>query len=288
MALALATHNGPFHADDVLAAALIRIFVDSEATVTRTRDSEKLAQAQVVFDVGGEFDAERCRFDHHQREYTGNRSSAGMVLDWIESQDKIAHSVASALRHQLVDYVDAVDIGARGSDSDVPCFSTMVGVLVECANDADFDVWYERAVAMAMDIVRGIRIGCERAERDAEEVRLAMESAEREGRVVLFFERYLKWKPANFAAGGETHPTDYVLFPGKRDWRVVTVPVAAESKDDKRKLPSEWGGLEGEALAAVVGVEGARFCHKNCFIASFDTREAAIEALMKWQRYGAS
>ncbi len=283
--LSLATHNGPFHADDVLAAALVRVFKDADATVLRTRDSEKLSNADVVFDVGGEFDAERCRFDHHQRDYTGTRSSAGMVLDWLESEGSVRGTVAESLRHQLVNYVDAVDIGARGSDADVPCFSTIVGIMVECARDSDFDSWYERAVAMAVDVVAGVRIGCERAEEDALSVRSAMADAAEEGRRVLFFDRYLKWKPAYFAADGAEHPTDYVLFPGKGDWRVVTVPVGPESKDDKRKLPSQWGGLEGEELAAVVGVEGARFCHKNCFIASFETRDAALEALRAWDRY---
>lgn len=284
MALQLATHNGPFHADDVLAAALVRIFADSDATVLRTRDSEKLAGADVVFDVGGVFDVGTCRFDHHQRDYEGNRSSAGMVLDWLESTSKVSASVASALRFQLVDYVDAVDTGARTSAGDVPCFSTMVGVLVERASDKDFDHWYERAVSMAQDIAQGIITGTERSERDAEAVHAAMETAVSEGRRVLFFDAYLKWKPAYFAAGGGEHPTDYVLFPGKGDWRVVTVPVAIDSKDDKRKLPEEWAGLEGASLEEVVGVPGARFCHKNRFIAAFDSREAAILALRAWKR----
>jgi uncharacterized UPF0160 family protein len=60
--------------------------------------------------------------------------------------------------------------------------------------------------------------------------------------------------------------------------------VAADSKDDKRKLPEEWAGLEGAALEEVVGVVGARFCHKNRFIAAFEHREAALAALRAWDR----
>lgn len=285
MALHLATHNGPFHADDVLAAALIRVFVDSDATVHRTRKADELEKADVVFDVGGVFDPGTARFDHHQRDYQGQRSSAGMVLDWIEGRNQIETSVASSLRAQLVDYVDAVDTGARGSESGVPCFSMMVGVLVERANDSDFDHWYERAVAMAVDIVEAIKMGCLRSERDALAVRQAMDDAHANERRVIFFDEYLKWKPAYFAASGAEHPTEYVLFPGRGDWRVVTIPVAADSKDDKRKLPGEWAGLEGAELEKVVGVAGARFCHKNCFIAAFADREAALEALRRWDRF---
>ena len=71
MALRVATHWGSFHADDVLAWALIRHFLDSDAEVVRSRDPAVLASADIVMDVGGTFDPAARRFDHHQQEYTG-------------------------------------------------------------------------------------------------------------------------------------------------------------------------------------------------------------------------
>lgn len=38
-----------------------------DAEVVRTRDPELLAECDVVVDVGGEYDPERHRYDHHQR-----------------------------------------------------------------------------------------------------------------------------------------------------------------------------------------------------------------------------
>lgn len=38
-----------------------------DAEVVRTRDPERLAECDVVVDVGGEYDPERHRYDHHQR-----------------------------------------------------------------------------------------------------------------------------------------------------------------------------------------------------------------------------
>lgn len=35
--------------------------------MVRTRDPERLAECDVVVDVGGEYDPERHRYDHHQR-----------------------------------------------------------------------------------------------------------------------------------------------------------------------------------------------------------------------------
>lgn len=287
MALLLGTHSGSFHADDVLAAALIRVFLDPEAKVVRSRDPEVLDRADIVFDVGHVFDPERGRFDHHQREYEGERSSAGMVLDHLESEGHVEPALATLLRAELVDYVDAVDVGARQPEHGVPCFSMIVGVLNERA-DEDFDRWYHRAVELALDVVEGIRAGFERANADAAAVQRAMAEAEAEGRRVLILDRYLKWKPAYFDAGGAEHPTDLVLFPGRGDWRLVTIPIAVGSREDKVKLPAHWAGLEGEPLAEASGIAGARFCHRNRFIAAFDTREAALEGIAQVPPPGSS
>ena len=206
-----------------------------------------------------------------------------MGLDHLEQEGHVRAPIARKLREELVDYVDAVDIGARRSDEGVPCFSMLVGVLNERAGE-DFDPWYGRAVDFAADVVRGVCAGVERAAAAAAEIEAGMKEASESGLRTIVLGRYIKWKPAYFAAGGAEHPTDYVLFPGKGDWRVVTIPVAEGSRDDKRKLPSEWAGLEGDALSEVVGVQGARFCHRNAFIAAFDSKKAALEALSKWDR----
>src|SRR5690606_34861799 len=101
MPLRCGTHSGSFHADDVLALALIRAFADPDATVVRTRDPAVLAACDVVFDVGGVHDPARGRFDHHQNDYTGDRSSAGLVLDWLEAEDKLPRQLASRLRWEV-------------------------------------------------------------------------------------------------------------------------------------------------------------------------------------------
>ena len=62
----VATHHGSFHADDVLAWALIRVFLDPQAELIRTRDEGVIQSADVVIDVGGVFDPDSSRFDHHQ------------------------------------------------------------------------------------------------------------------------------------------------------------------------------------------------------------------------------
>jgi len=49
------THDGPFHADDVFADAVLRAAL-SEVQLTRSRDTAVIASADLVFDVGGIYD----------------------------------------------------------------------------------------------------------------------------------------------------------------------------------------------------------------------------------------
>jgi uncharacterized UPF0160 family protein len=83
----IGTHNGHFHADEALAVHMLRMlptYHDSE--LVRTRDPKLLETCHTVVDVGGEYDAQRNRYDHHQRGFTTTfpgrntkLSSAGLV-----------------------------------------------------------------------------------------------------------------------------------------------------------------------------------------------------------------
>ncbi|KFY63868.1 hypothetical protein V496_03654 [Pseudogymnoascus sp. VKM F-4515 (FW-2607)] len=85
--ISIGTHNGHFHADEALAVYMLRLLpAYKSASLVRTRDPARLAECHTVVDVGGEYDASRNLFDHHQRTFTTtfpNRStklsSAGLV-----------------------------------------------------------------------------------------------------------------------------------------------------------------------------------------------------------------
>jgi uncharacterized UPF0160 family protein len=282
-AMLLATHSGPFHCDDVFACALLRCFFDPELTWIRTRDLARIAAADIAIDVGGEYDPARRRFDHHQRDYTGQLSSAGMVLEWLSSERHIDGALATKLREQYVDYIDAVDNGRRKPDEAIPCLPSVVGALCEQAEThAEFDARYAEAVQVCIGILNGMRQAELRTEQARAEVASAMARATAAGTRVLTFDRHLKWKRAYFEQGGAEHPTDYALFPDGERWQLVAIPPAHESFDKKRPLPAAWAGLVDEALCQVIGVPGAKFCHKNLFIAVFESRESALQAIDKW------
>jgi uncharacterized UPF0160 family protein len=85
--ISIGTHNGHFHADEALAIYMLRLLPTyKDATLIRTRDPALLETCHTVVDVGGEYDASKNRYDHHQRTFNTtfpNRptklSSAGLV-----------------------------------------------------------------------------------------------------------------------------------------------------------------------------------------------------------------
>jgi uncharacterized UPF0160 family protein len=161
-----ATHSGNFHADDVLAAAAMRL-TKPDISILRSRDMEQLNKADILFDVGRVFNPATCRFDHHQLEYSETRdngipySSFGLV--WRELGDKLCDSAASANRVDLslVQGVDAIDCGVSFSKEAQPVklmsISAVLGSFNQGwqdmasaeANNAAFD----RAVIVAQSIL---------------------------------------------------------------------------------------------------------------------------------------
>lgn len=76
----IATHNGTFHCDEVLACHMLRNHTSTfqNASIVRSRDPAVLAGANIVVDVGGEYDVSRRRFDHHQRGFSSTFEDSGL------------------------------------------------------------------------------------------------------------------------------------------------------------------------------------------------------------------
>ncbi|KAI7786005.1 myg1 protein [Diaporthe eres] len=138
-AVTIGTHNGHFHADEALAVHMLRAHIPRYhgARLIRTRDPKVLETCDTVVDVGGEYDADRRRFDHHQRGFTTvfpgrntKLSSAGLVYMHF-GKEAIANRRASAaadpstvdliynkVYESFVEAVDANDNGVNAYDAE--------------------------------------------------------------------------------------------------------------------------------------------------------------------------
>lgn len=287
MSVVVGTHSGTFHADDVVAFALVTCFVDGDALLVRSRDQATLDACDIVVDVGGRFEASEKRFDHHQASYTGPRSSAGMVLDWLMDTAVIDAPLEAYLRARLVEYIDDVDVGRVAPKAGIPCFPSMVALMNERAQTPEQKhTAFLRCASFIHEVILGLRQAHESRLEATQAVLTEMNAAQEAGRSVLFFDRYYPWKEIYFAHGGETHPTAFVLFPSDGEkWKIVTIPPQLGQFEQKVSLPQSWAGKLGDDLEEATGVSGSLFCHKNRFIAVFKSRDGALDALKRFNLY---
>tara|TARA_Y100000034_G_C6875463_1_gene400311 strand:- start:485 stop:1525 length:1041 start_codon:yes stop_codon:yes gene_type:complete len=67
-----ATHDGSFHADEVYCTAAVKL-IWPKIKILRTRDGEKIKEADIVYDVGKIHNPSKDLFDHHQRDFDVTR-----------------------------------------------------------------------------------------------------------------------------------------------------------------------------------------------------------------------
>jgi uncharacterized UPF0160 family protein len=274
------THSGTFHADEVTACALLLLYnlIDREQII-RTRDPQLLSQCEYVCDVGGCYDPENKLFDHHQADYQGAMSSAGMVLLYLKDQHIITSKEYDCFNANLVLGVDAHDNGRDPQIYGLCTYSNIISSFTPIKQDAD-DATQDKAFFEALDFAYqylnrilnrfNYILSCR------EIVSRAMEKKDD----CLIFEKNIPWLELFFELGGANHPAKFVIMPAGPHWKLRGIPPTYEDKMKVRSpLPSEWAGLLEEELKEVSGIKGAIFCHKGRFISVWETYNDALKAL---------
>ncbi|MGR3463367.1 MYG1 family protein [Limimaricola sp.] len=290
----LVTHSGGFHADELLSSVILtRLFPDAELVRSRDKAWITPGEGRIIYDVGGQFDAEALIFDHHQkpnplREDGQPYSSFGLIWaqygrDYLRALDVPEHdieTVHASFDRGFVLPVDLLDNGAVDASAAGPLFSGLtLPALLESLKPA-FDDREEgaddRAFAAAVPVARAFveaRIRRSAAKRRAEGMVAEAIAAAGEGRVLEL--------PMGmpFRAGVEAAGADHLLFvihPRGSDWALTTIRTGDDTFATRADLPAAWAGLTDAALEAASGVKGAKFCHNGRFIAVADSREAIM------------
>lgn len=276
----IATHNGNFHADDVFSIAALKSIFPSFKLI-RTRDSEIIAKADMVIDVGGEYDAESDRFDHHQRGGAGERengipySSFGLI--WQKYGLEICQGnqdVANAVDAGLVSKIDAIDCGHVEGIYEGISLSQTIGMFNPTwQEDGDFDACFDEAVDFASRVLTRFIASANGGISAKAIVAEAIEKAE-DPRVIVL-EKYTPWKRTVHKLSEEAL---YVVYPSQTgQWRIQTVPVELGSFEDRKPLPKQWAGLSDNDLKEVTDIDDAMFCHNGCFIAGAESFESTMK-----------
>ena len=293
----LVTHSFNFHIDDIFACATLMLLMEKRGIkyeIIRTRETDELKTLQkearerkdssypvFVFDVGGQYDEENNLFDHHQKEWVGERkngvqySSFGLV--WKKYGQEVCglKKVADRLDQYIVMGIDANDTGFTISEPlyDFSLYglpSLKKSFLPISGKKEDFDKAFLEMVEIAKRVLQN-EIAWAHKKID-DEKRLEEIISQSEDKKVI-------WVEDDITTGKffPKYPEILFLVKKKNDgtWIIMSTLESNKSKKSKHYLPKEWGGLEGEKLEKVSGIKGAKFCHRGLWIAAAKSREAA-------------
>lgn len=274
------THDGTFHADEVTASALLIVFnlIDRDKIV-RTREPAVLEKCEYVCDVGGIYDPSLKLFDHHQADYQGPLSSAGMILNYLKQEGLLTAKEHAMLHHTMIMGVDAHDNGLDPAIAGVATYSHIIANFQPIRHESSREE-QEKAFQEALSFAIGHLDRLVKRYRYIQSCRKIVEEAMKQKGPALYFEHPIPWFESFFEFDGEHHPAQFVIMPSGDHWKLRGIPPHINKRMDVRKpLPQAWAGLLGDDLKQVTGIQGAIFCHKGRFISVWETKEDAFQAL---------
>ena len=307
----IATHSGSFHADDVFGVGVLMGVYPSH-TLVRSRQDELIDAADFAVDVGGIWDIERGRFDHHQRGFDGARparrvdgedahgvgyASAGLVWSvhgaaYVQAlagsvgvpldPNAVTETVRS-IDASLVQYLDIVDTGQGSVAPGIFGLSALIAQLntnwmeehglTSLAKAQLQESRFLEAIAITRKFLDRAIIKKISQFRSQDIVRRAQRLLD--GRVLYLQEGGMPWTHVVVA---EMPEVMFVIYPDSEgeQYQVKTVPVEIGSFLARLDLPKAWAGLRNQELAAVTGVQDSVFCHSNLFIGGARSMEGAL------------
>jgi uncharacterized UPF0160 family protein len=307
MAKLIATHSGPFHADDLFAYCMLQLKFN-DVQLVRTRDQREIDGADIVFDVGAKYEPGAGRFDHHfagaSRRLNGIQfSSAGLI--WSEfghdivaafriggvpahNNDEVAAQVKKVWKKVddgLVQLIDAADTGcelATGYMSDLRPITLSAYLSIcnpgwdEKQELSEFDkLFVQTAHNHVMPYLKR-QIEAAWSSLAAEHLVKTAFASDQHRKEVLILSPNCPWQETVLGSP-EMSDVLYVVYQAPdKNWMVQCVPDKPNSFGKRKALPAAWAGLRNKELADLIGVRDAVFCHPNLFIGGAKSREGAV------------
>lgn len=272
------THNGSFHTDEVFASVLIRMFVDPNTEVIRTRDEGDLERYTNdpnvwVVDVGRSYDESLRNFDHHQASF--NKfwenaypptpfSSCGLVWIYLKKKGLIQKSYSDAVIKTVEDrLIKKID----QHDNRVKKLPQAVMFMLANRDDNTIENFY-RAMQMAEWHLIDTFAFAEGLEANSKKV-LDL-NFEGDGQIAIFEEYAQHIIPA------VSNGTDAKIIVMPKDngnsWSIRSIARPEEGY----LTPYWWRGKSEQELIGITGIDDIKFVHKAGYLASAGSRESAL------------
>lgn len=269
MTIKVITHNGAWHADEVLAIALLSIVHNTDKPhVVRTRDQDIINEGLVdttvyVLDVGAKYQPLSANFDHHQRDFNltnsfGNRySTFGLIVDHLHKE------FSPYVLTQLREFANKVDC----QDNGIETYPELYWI-VDMKGLEDFDL----VISMAINWLKAKLENFKKKETLESNIKKAIETAK--NGIVFSTETLAVNEILN------SDPTlKLIVSPSSSGgYAVQSLNVGIERDFSVRcPTPESWRGLRDEELKDVSGLEGMVFSHSTGFLTIVDTAENALK-----------
>ena len=314
----IGTHDGPFHCDEVLACVFLKMLPQyHDAEVVRTRDPEVLSQCDIVVDVGGAYDPEAKRFDHHQASFDLTMkqlsegkiesdiqlSSAGLIYWHYRRQifqsllptdpegkpysSRQMQDAFEYLYNHFVREIDFVDNGGGQYAWQIQThISSRVAMMRPSWDDPEPDM--DKAFLSALEYVKRELMGyipkLHSHLRAREALRVTFHDRfkyHHSGSVIWFEEgKWVEWKENLCSVSKEVGVDSRSIFyvVNVVESNRVTLKVTPTCPP-RKTIPKEWWGLSDGELERACGIQGLSFVHKGGHIAVGKNKEAIIELI---------
>lgn len=298
----IATHNGIFHADEVMASAIYIEAINGEedpmkekVQIVRTRNPKVLERAVCVYDVGGEYNPEGLLFDHHQDnaperqngepyssaglmwKHYGQAIVRGMLPEGLDEDETLIKEICSRIDQEVMLPIDLLDNGAASREG-LHFSGVISGMNPVWIEEVHPDKQFGAAIELCLEVLRRAivsEVAIVIAEDTVLNAQIYADS--------LILPKFMPWQTAVFKHE-KFKKLLYVAFPDNTgEYRLQCVPTEKDGFDQRRPLPESWAGLRGEELDQAVGTSGCVFCHKGRFIAGAKTKQAIMEMIAKAQ-----
>lgn len=276
------THDGKFHADEIVGCAILSLFEDVEVIRSRHYDGE----VDFRLDIGLEYDPERGLFDHHQAGgvIIDGRAMATAGLVWRYAgaaavqklfpgcNDEDANKIATLVYEHSIANIDAIDTGSRRPSPGEFSFSAFIAGINGTTPGQEGD--FEYAAMICRDfIIREIGISA-KIYQDRKAVQIAVDRMH-ERDEVLVFDTYFSGVIGLVQEINQTRARKIrrFVYPDlKSGWRCQVI-------SGELPFPQDWRGKTEEDLSRII--PGMYFCHTAGLIAGAVSKEAAIEVAKK-------
>lgn len=288
----IVVHNARFHSDDVFGVAALLLLLEkrgvtgSDVKVVRTRKLEEISEGDYVLDVGGIYDAEANKFDHHQADGAGKRPNgipfASFGLIWKKFGAELCGNaaVAEILDRSLVQPIDAMD---NGVDLYKPLKEDVYPYLIQDLVFSFGPTWKESDQHTDQSFMKAVDIAGAVLDREIKRTGDELEGEEKfeevyknsEDKKIAVLEKYYPYENA-----ATKYPELlFVVRPNIQDktWKVEAVKGDIHSYKNRKNFPEGWAGKRDGELAEITGVADAFFCHNGRFLAVTRSKEGAVK-----------